>query len=59
MKRVDHWDRAAPSCSDCGTELTRVNGRRRKVWYWWCWKCGSAVCRDYEAQDGVVPDEAR
>lgn len=51
----------APSCPDCGIELTRVNDRRRKVWYWWCWKCDSAkrmsVPRhQYDRAYAAIPD---
>lgn len=28
-----------PRCPDCGTELTKVRGRRRGTGYLHCWKC--------------------
>jgi ribosomal protein L37AE/L43A len=32
-------------CEDCGTELTKVRGRRVGTVLWWCWKCEKYVRR--------------
>lgn len=44
-------------CADCGTEASRVAGRRRGSGYWWCWRCEKAI-RPVEATTERGADHA-